>query len=119
MLTRSTESRYDPHMNASETQIQSLTPRERLLGLVRTILGQPTFSRPLPVDARLSELGISSIKMVSLMLAIEAEFDLTIPQSEITPESFASLASIEALISRIRAEARNQEDPSTANEATR
>lgn len=77
------------------------TPRERLLGLVRKILGAPAASRPLAVDARLSELGISSIKMVTLMLAIEAEFDLTIPQSEINPESFATLASLEALVERI------------------
>jgi acyl carrier protein len=79
----------------------ALTPRERLLAVVRKILGAPAANRPLAVDARLSELGISSIKMVTLMLAIEAEFDLTIPQSEINPESFATLASLEALVERI------------------
>jgi acyl carrier protein len=78
-----------------------LTRRERLLGLVRKLLGA-TVNRPLAVDAHLSELGITSIKMVSLMLAIEAEFDLAIPQSEITPETFATLASLEALVERIR-----------------
>ena len=80
----------------------SLTPRERLLGLVRKILGTPAANRPLAVDARLSELGISSIKMVTLMLAIEAEFDLTIPPSEINPDTFATLASLEALVERIK-----------------
>ncbi len=88
-------------MNASETQLSSLTPRERLLGLVRKVLGSSAANRPLPIDARLSELGVSSIKMVSLMLAIETEFDLTIPQSEITPENFASLATVEALINKM------------------
>ena len=114
MLTCATESRYDFKMNANETHLQSLTPRERLLGLVRKILGQSAFHRPLPVDARLSELGVSSIKMVSLMLAIETEFDLTIPQSEITPENFASLASVEALIIKIGGAVRDQPDPSAA-----
>lgn len=85
-------------MNSSETRLESLTARERLLGLVRRILGPSAMNRPLPIDARLSELGVSSIKMVSLMLAIETEFDLTIPQSEITPENFASLATVEMLI---------------------
>ena len=91
-------------MNAGELCMPTspdLTARERLLGLVRTILGTGATNRPLPVDARLSELGISSIKMVSLMLAIEAEFDLSIPQNEITPENFASLASVEALIVKV------------------
>jgi acyl carrier protein len=88
-------------MSTSETRLQYLTPRERLLGLVRKVLGQAAMNRPLPIDARLSELGVSSIKMVSLMLAIETEFDLTIPQSAITPENFASLATVELLITRI------------------
>lgn len=81
--------------------VSSLTARERLLGLVRKAMGAPGATRPLAVDARLSELGISSIKMVGLMLAIEAEFNLTIAQSEITPDNFASIASIEAMLERI------------------
>lgn len=79
----------------------SLTTRGRLLTLVRKAIGAPGANRPLAVDARLAELGISSIKMVGLMLAIEAEFDVTIAQSQITPENFASIASIEAMIERI------------------
>ena len=55
---------------------------------------------PLPIDAQLSDLGISSLKMVNLMLAVELEFDIAIPQSDITPENFHSLASIEALVAR-------------------
>lgn len=101
MHTRSIDSRYDTAMNSRETRLESPPPRERLLGLVRRILGASAMNRPLPIDARLSELGLSSIKMVSLMLAIETEFDLTIPQSEITPQNFASLASVEALIGKI------------------
>jgi acyl carrier protein len=78
-----------------------MTRRERLLTLVRKAMGAPGASRPLAVDARLSELGISSIKMVGLMLAMEAEFNLTIEQSEITPDNFASIASMEAMLDRI------------------
>ena len=89
--------------SADQKPDSSPNPRERLLGLVRRIIGSPAANRPLAVDARLSELGITSIKMVTLMLAIEAEFDLTIPQSEITPESFATVASLEALVERIKA----------------
>jgi len=75
-----------------------LTTRERLIALVRQILGPPAASAPIRIDARLSDLGISSIKMVNLMLAVEAEFNLTIPPSEITPENFHSITSIEGLL---------------------
>jgi acyl carrier protein len=76
--------------------------RARLLTLIGQILNRAD-ALSLPVDARLSELGMSSIKMVNLMLAVEGEFDLSIPQSEITPENFRSVISIEALLARLLA----------------
>jgi acyl carrier protein len=36
--------------------------------------------------------------MVALMLKVEAEFDLTLPQPEITPENFQSVKTLERLI---------------------
>jgi acyl carrier protein len=87
-------------MREPEPQRRNLTIRERLLALVRQTAGQPA-GRPLPIDVRLNDLGISSIKMVNLMLSVESEFDIAIPQADINPENFASLASIEALISRM------------------
>ena len=77
--------------------------RDRLLRLVGQILGKPEAAASLPAEARLSELGMSSIKMVNLMLALEAEFDLTIPQGDITPDNFRSVATIEALLARLHA----------------
>jgi acyl carrier protein len=76
---------------------------ERLLRLAAQILGKPETAAMLPVEERLSELGMSSIKMVNLMLAMETEFDLTIPQSEITPDNFRSVASLGALLARLLA----------------
>ena len=76
-------------------------PLERVIALVRQILGPPTSSRPLPIDARFSDLGMSSIKMVQLMLGLEVEFGLRIPQHEITIDNFASIASVESLLTRL------------------
>jgi acyl carrier protein len=80
---------------------QQAAIRDRLLRLVGQILGKPEAAASLPAEARLSELGMSSIKMVNLMLAVETEFDLTIPQGDITPENFRSVASVEALLARL------------------
>lgn len=41
--------------------------------------------------------------MVNLMLAIEVEFNLVIPQAEITPENFDSITSVETLLARLGA----------------
>lgn len=82
---------------------QATAVRERLLSLVAQLLGKPGEAQSIPPDARLSELGMSSIKMVNLMLAVEGEFDLSIPQNDITPENFRSVQSIEALMARLLA----------------
>ena len=74
----------------------------RLIALVKQVSGSAAvFPAPFPVTAQLSELGVSSLKMVNLMLAVELEFDIAIPQSDITPENFQSVNSIHALVERM------------------
>ena len=78
---------------------------EQLITLVRQTLGaNAAVPHPFPVERQLSELGVSSLKMVNLMLAVEIEFDIAIPQSDITPENFHSVAAIEALVVRTLAQ---------------
>jgi len=82
-----------------DLQTQSVTAR--LATLVKQVLGEgAAIPDPLPLDAQLSDLGISSLKMVNLMLAVEIEFDISIPQADITPENFHSLSTINALVAR-------------------
>jgi acyl carrier protein len=76
-------------------------PLERIVALVERILERKPGAPPLNTHARLNELGMSSMKMINLMLAIEVEFDVTIPQSDITPDNFDSIASVEALVVRL------------------
>lgn len=84
-----------------ENQSGAGSPHDRIIGLVERILERPAGAAPLPVLARLNELGMSSMKMINLMLAIEVEFDLSIPQTDITPENFDSIASVETLVVKL------------------
>jgi acyl carrier protein len=86
-----------------ENQSGAGSPHDRIIGLVERILERPAGAAPLPVMARLNELGMSSMKMINLMLAIEVEFDLSIPQTDITPENFDSIASVETLVVKLLA----------------
>ena len=54
-------------------------------------------------DADLQEAGLTSMATVKLMLAIEAAYDVAIPDAELTPENFRSIAAIEALLERLKA----------------
>ncbi|CCE07468.1 putative Acyl carrier protein (ACP) [Bradyrhizobium sp. STM 3843] len=80
-------------MQALETNIRS-----RIETLVREILAQNSVSVALSPEALLVDVGLTSMDMVNLMLAVEAEFDFTIPQELITPENFQSVATLERLV---------------------
>jgi acyl carrier protein len=84
--------------------LNSLHPgrKDRLIGLVKQLLGPAArLPDPFPLEQQLSDLGLSSLKMVNLMLSVELEFDLMIPQSDITPENFHSLGSIARMLDRL------------------
>ena len=82
-------------MSAIATNVQ-----DRLLVLVRAILEQNSIVAEVVPDTRLVDIGLTSMDMVNLMLRVEAEFDLTLPQSDITPDNFRSVQTIERIIDR-------------------
>ncbi len=83
-------------------ELQTAGVSERLATLVLLLVGPaPGLPEPFALEAQLSDIGITSLKLVNLMLAIEIEFDLSIPQTEITPDNFHSVASIARLLSKI------------------
>ena len=74
------------------------TFQNRILELVQTILRDNAITAEVNSNSRLVDAGLTSMDMVNLMLAVEAEFDLMIPQDEITPENFQSVKTLEAMI---------------------
>jgi acyl carrier protein len=88
-------------------QAVSANVRSRVLALVRAILEQNSIAVEVLPASRLVDIGLTSMDMVNLMFGVEAEFDLTIPQSQITPENFQSIDALERMIV-------NQLQPETA-----
>ena len=66
------------------------------------ILAASAPPRPFSDEATLAEIGVGSVDMVSLLLAVESEFDVEAPADEITAEVFCSIATIDELIARLR-----------------
>ena len=79
-------------------QAINLSVQDRILALVKAILEQNSIASEVQPETRLVDAGLTSMDMVNLMLSVEAEFDFTIPQSEITPENFQSIKSLELMI---------------------
>jgi acyl carrier protein len=71
---------------------------DRIATLVRQMLAKRSVDRPVGRDEDLTESGLSSLDMVNLMLAVEGEFDLKIPDQDMTPSNFRSIARIETLV---------------------
>jgi len=80
-------------MQAFDTEL-----RNRIIKLVKGILAQNSLSTEVTPQAKLVDVGLTSMDMVNLMLGVEAEFDFTIPQSEITPENFQSVETLERMV---------------------
>jgi len=74
------------------------TTRQRVTELVRQILAKRAIDRAVGDDDDLGESGLSSLDMVNLMLAVETEFDLKIPERDMRPANFRTIARIEALV---------------------
>jgi acyl carrier protein len=70
----------------------------RILVLVKLLLKQNSITAEFSPESRLVDVGLTSMDMVNLMLGVESEFDFTIPQSEITPENFQSVKTLERMV---------------------
>ena len=74
------------------------SPVDRIADLVRGLLAKRSVNRPVGTDEDLTEAGLTSLDMVNLMLAVESEFGLKIPDRDMTPANFRSILRIDALV---------------------
>jgi acyl carrier protein len=75
---------------------------ERITTAVRRLLADRGVTRPFTAHEELRDVGLTSLDMVNLVLAVEAELTVSIPEAEITPANFRSVATIEALVTGLR-----------------
>jgi acyl carrier protein len=74
---------------------------ERVNALVQALLAKRSIDRLIGRDDDLGENGLSSLDLVNLMLAVEAEFDLKIAERDMRPANFRPIARIEALVANL------------------
>ena len=77
-------------------------PNGGVAGIVRRMLAERSIDAQVTADADLREVGLTSMDMVDLVLSVESEFDLHIPEAQITPANFRSIAAIDALVTALR-----------------
>jgi acyl carrier protein len=77
---------------------------ERVTEVVRRLLADRSINTSFTAQDDLREVGLTSLDMVNLVLAVESELAVSIPEAEITPNNFRSVSAIEALVTGLRNE---------------
>jgi len=71
---------------------------ERVAVLARRATGKQPITKPIGPDDDLRACGLSSLGLVNLMLSVEDEFGLKVPERDMTPANFRSIARIAELV---------------------
>ena len=81
--------------------MQASSARDEITGIVQGLLAKRARTGAVAADQNLTDAGLTSLDMVGLMLAIEDEFGIEIPQRRMTPANFRTIAAIETLVSTV------------------
>ena len=77
--------------------------QSRIIAVVGRIFAERRADVSIALETDLREAGLSSVDMVNLVLSIEDEFNLTIPEVQITPANLRSVSAISLLVDRLGA----------------
>jgi acyl carrier protein len=76
--------------------------KDSVAEVIRRMLAERSIDRTIAPDDDLRDIGLTSMDMVDLVLSVESQFDLRIPEAHITPANFRSIAAIDALVTALR-----------------
>ena len=76
-------------------------PEPKIAAVVHQLLRDRSIDREFALQDNLRDVGLTSLDMTSLVLAVEAEFSIRIPDRAITPANFMSVATIGRLVAML------------------
>jgi acyl carrier protein len=84
---------------------RDISTGERVVTVVQRLVDERAITRPFSTDDTLTEVGLTSLDAVKLVLLVEDEFNIEIPLSELTVANFRSIATISRLVNRLLTQA--------------
>ena len=72
--------------------------RARILNIVRQVAGKPV--DPAPEESLFESGLLDSFSLTDLVSALEAEFKISVPDSDLNPRKFDSVARIQAYLEK-------------------
>jgi len=80
---------------------REISTGQRVVTVVQRLVDERAITRPFSADDTLTEVGLTSLDAVKLVLLVEDEFNIEIPLSELTVANFRSIATISRLVNRL------------------
>jgi acyl carrier protein len=87
------------------SNVSELSTRDKIMAIVDNLLALRAKPRALALDDSLRDAGLTSLDMANMVLKVEAACNVTIPDRDITPANFRSIAAIDRLVSGLRPQA--------------
>jgi acyl carrier protein len=78
-----------------------LSRRAQIAAIVEVLLVRKKLAPGVGVDEDLHDRGLTSLDMVTLMLAVEDTFGIEFPQRDLTRDNFHTIAALERLVRRV------------------
>jgi len=79
-------------------------PEQKIADLVHRLLRDRSVDRAFGFEDNLRDVGLTSLDMTNLVLSVEAEFSIRIPDRAITPANFTCVATIGRLVAELSRE---------------
>jgi acyl carrier protein len=76
-------------------------PEQKIADVVHQLLRDRSVDRVFAFQDNLRDVGLTSLDMTNLVLSVEAEFSIRIPDRAITPANFTSVATIAHLVTTL------------------
>ena len=76
-------------------------PEQKIADVVHQLLQDRSVDREFAFQDNLRDVGLTSLDMTNLVLSVEAEFSIRIPDRAITPANFTSVATIGRLVATL------------------
>jgi acyl carrier protein len=96
----SSNDKTDSQTNSASDEFAD-SPQSRVITAVHELLAERSIKTEVSLDDNLFQVGLNSLDMLNLVLSLEAMFDITIPEAQITIANLRSISTLSSLIVRL------------------
>ena len=87
---------------SNASTLSTVSTRDTIFAIVADFLSRRSLNPTIRPEDNLRDVGLTSLDMVNMVFKVESACGVTIPDRDITPANFKSIAAIDNLVSSLR-----------------